>query len=300
MRYTEPEFLPWDGRRVPLTLLGGYLGAGKTTLLNELLARADRPIAVLVNDVGSVNIDAALVKRRNNDTIEFTDGCVCCGLSDGLGAAFDRLRARDVPPEHVVLELSGLAEPARVAPWGRSAGFVLDGIVVVVDGEQFIEQLNRDVVGQAVTTQVRSADLLIVSKVDLIDDVDLRTVTDRLAALAPDVPVITSTTASAAVLELGRRDVERAIPPSTLFDAHRIDVVPFPLLVDAAALESWLTGLAPDVVRAKGVVELAAGGQYLVQVVGRRRIVEPVPDPERTEATDLVVISVPGDKPVQW
>ena len=67
-----------DGRRVPVTLVGGYLGSGKTTLINELLGRTDRPIAVLVNDVGEVNVDAALISRRSSDTIELTDGCVCC------------------------------------------------------------------------------------------------------------------------------------------------------------------------------------------------------------------------------
>ena len=77
---------PWDGRRVPMTLLGGYLGSGKTTVLNDLLRRTDRPIAVLVNDVGEVNIDAALLKRRSGDTIELTDGCVCCSIKDSLAA----------------------------------------------------------------------------------------------------------------------------------------------------------------------------------------------------------------------
>ena len=74
----------WGGRRAPVTLLGGYLGSGKTTLLNELLASADRRYAVLVNDIGAVNVDAALVARRDGDTIELTDGCVCCSLVDGF------------------------------------------------------------------------------------------------------------------------------------------------------------------------------------------------------------------------
>ena len=63
MAYAEPEFLPWDGRRVPITFVAGYLGAGKTTAINEVLAEADRPIAVIVNDVGSINIDAALIRN---------------------------------------------------------------------------------------------------------------------------------------------------------------------------------------------------------------------------------------------
>ena len=74
MRYQEPEFLPWDGRRVPLTFVSGYLGAGKTTLINNVLAVTDRPIAVLVNDVGEINVDAKLIKRHSGDTIELNDG----------------------------------------------------------------------------------------------------------------------------------------------------------------------------------------------------------------------------------
>ncbi|MEM1333206.1 MAG: GTP-binding protein [Actinomycetota bacterium] len=125
MAYVEPEFLPWDGRRVPVTFVGGYLGAGKTTAINEVLAATDRPIAVIVNDAGSVNVDAALIARRDGDTIELTDGCVCCTSIDDMGAAFDTIRARPEPPDHVVIELSGVAEPTNVVPWGRSAGFLL-------------------------------------------------------------------------------------------------------------------------------------------------------------------------------
>ena len=68
----EPEFLPWDGRRVPVTFLAGYLGSGKTTLINSVLATTDRPVAVFVNDVGSVNVDARLIRRLSGDTLELT------------------------------------------------------------------------------------------------------------------------------------------------------------------------------------------------------------------------------------
>ena len=136
MHYREPEFLPWDGRKVPITFVGGYLGAGKTTAINELLAYADRPIAVIVNEVGAINIDAALIRRRHGDTIELTNGCICCSSIDEVGAAFDQLRRRREPPDHVVVELSGIAEPQRMLPWGNSAGFRLDGVIVVVAADQ--------------------------------------------------------------------------------------------------------------------------------------------------------------------
>ena len=83
----EEGIAPWDGRRVPMTLLGGYLGSGKTTILNALLRTTDRPLAVLVNDVGEINIDTRLLRKRAGDTLELTGGCVCCSLREGLGAA---------------------------------------------------------------------------------------------------------------------------------------------------------------------------------------------------------------------
>ena len=136
MPYQEPEYLPWDGRRVPITFVGGYLGAGKTTAINEVLATADRPIAVVVNDAGAVNVDAALIRGCDGDAIELTDGCVCCTNIDDMGAAFDTIRSRPDPPDHMVVELSGVAEPTNVIPWGRSAGFLLDGVVIVVAVDQ--------------------------------------------------------------------------------------------------------------------------------------------------------------------
>ena len=92
--FVEPVYAPWDGRRVPVTLLSGYLGAGKTTIINEMLGRTDVPIAVFVNDVGAVNVDAKLIQKQDGDTLDLTGGCVCCSLKNGFLEAFDQLRPR--------------------------------------------------------------------------------------------------------------------------------------------------------------------------------------------------------------
>ncbi|MGI9596554.1 MAG: CobW family GTP-binding protein, partial [Acidimicrobiales bacterium] len=216
-------FAPWDGRRVPVTLLGGYLGSGKTTVINELLARTDRPIAVLVNDVGEVNVDASLISRRHGDTIELTDGCVCCSLNHGLAEAFDQLRRRAEPPDHVVLELSGVADPRPVLPWTQSAGFRLDGVIVLVDADQFVERLEDPSVGATVDGQLGAADLFLMTKTDLAEPAATARTRARLAELHPDIPILSSRTpmAAAAFLNIGTRHGAgfADLPTPTLFDA---------------------------------------------------------------------------------
>lgn len=297
LMYLEPEFLPWDGRRVPLTFVGGYLGSGKTTLINELLARTDRPIAVMVNDVGEVNIDASLIKKRSGDTIELTDGCVCCSLVDGFGAAFDQIRARQIPPDHVVVELSGVAQPERLVPWGRSAGFRLDGIVVLIDAERIEAGLGDPYLVDTLESQVRAADLIVVTKLDLVDDTTADRVRNRIGTLAPETPIVDVEHAGDAstLLALGGRRPggATAIPEPTLFDAHVVERRPLPLGISRSQLEAVIADLESDVVRAKGIAEIDDGSFLLVQVVGRRVDLSPLPTPEREAATDLVVIRLP-------
>ena len=304
LRYREPEFLPWDGRRVPITFVGGYLGAGKTTAINELLASADRPIAVIVNDVGSVNIDAKLIRRRHGDTIELTDGCVCCSSIDGIGAAFDQIRSRAEPPDHVLVELSGVAEPSQVMWWGTTAGFRLDGVVVVAAADQLGDPTLPPWIRERLDRQVVAADLLVLTKTDLVDDGVRSVARARLAGLAPMTPVLdvgrgaVEPGALGRFLALGGRRPGGpvAVPDPTLFDAHAVETVTAPVGVSCDELDAWLAALprrfAGQVVRVKGLVDTTDLGLVLVQVVGARREVTAVPEPERERPTDLVVISL--------
>lgn len=302
--YQEPMFLPWDGRRVPLTFVGGYLGAGKTTLINELLRETDRPIAVLVNDVGSVNVDAALVRRRHGDTIELTNGCVCCTSIDEMGQAFDALRARPEPPDHVVVELSGVADPERMLPWGATAGFRLDGLVVVVAADQLLDGALPPWITEQLEGHVRAADLVVLTKLDLVDADAAARARRRLADLAPDAPVLAAGRgmvvpgALGRFLALGGRRPGgvTAVAHPTLFDAHRVHTLQVPAGSTVDELRRWLDGLPSavegTVVRAKGVVDTLDVGPVLVQVVGRRCEIEPLPMPEHEPAGELVVITL--------
>ncbi|NNE74958.1 MAG: GTP-binding protein [Acidimicrobiales bacterium] len=293
MPYQEPEYLPWDGCRVPLTFIAGYLGAGKTTLINELLATADLPIAVLVNDIGEINLDARLIASRHGDTIELTDGCVCCSLSDGFGAAFDELRARPEPPAHVVVELSGVAEPARVLPWARSAGFKLDGVVTLVDADHFLERRADPLAGHYVTEQVAAADVVVLTKLDLVDTELADAVRRDIASIAPDAPVVDGESAVvASLLHLGGRRPGGVVdvPEATLFDHHEVERRPLPVPIERAELDAMLSDLPSSAVRAKGIAVDADGTPLLIQLVGRRCSITELPEAEAELPTDLVVI----------
>jgi G3E family GTPase len=306
MSYREPEFLPWDGQRVPLTFIGGYLGAGKTTAINELLAVVDRPIAVIVNDAGAINVDAALIRQHHGDALELTDGCVCCSSIDGFGAAFDRIRTRPEPPEHLIVELSGVAEPANVVPWGNSAGFILDGVIIVAAVDQLVDRSMPEWIRAHLDRQLAAADLVVLTKADLADAASIERARSELERTAPDAPVIDAGLGRRGPGALGRflalgghRAGDAAgVPGPTLFDLHETNIVPVDAPLDRAGIDVLLDSLPHRVggriVRAKGVVE-TPDGLVLIQVVGERREVTPLLTSEIQDPTDLVVISVtPG------
>lgn len=304
MTYVEPEFLPWEGRRVPLTFVGGYLGAGKTTAINEVLAAADRPIAVIVNDVGAINIDATLIKKRHGDTLELTDGCVCCSSIDGFGAAFDQIRAREIPPEHVIVELSGVAEPANVIPWGSSAGFILDGVVVAAAVDQLVDPTMPEWIRTHLDRQIGEADLVLLTKTDLADAPSIAAAHARLDGLRPGVPVVDAGFGHHQVGALGRflalgghRPGNIAhVPGPTLFDLHDVHAIPVEGPLDRRGIDELLDSLPRHIggriARVKGVVE-SPHGPLLVQVVGTRREITPLLPSEHQAPTDLVVITIP-------
>ena len=184
---------------IPATIVAGYLGAGKTTLINRLLARPDlRNVAVLVNDFGAVNIDAALIRAHDGEALSLANGCVCCSIADDLAAALSRVLAMAPAPARIIIEASGVADPAKIAFYAQGwPGLHLDGVLTLVDAEQGPELARDKFVGPTVRRQISAADLLLVSKTDLaaVPDAWLR-------ALAPDLPVIAASDDPAAIFDL--------------------------------------------------------------------------------------------------
>ena len=157
---------------IPLTVLTGFLGAGKTTLLNRILT-GDHGLrlAVLVNDFGSINIDADLIVgvESEGDVISLANGCVCCNVRDDLVTAVTQLMTRPEQPEYILLEASGVAEPSGIAFTFMDESLRdrirLDSIMCVVDAEQVFAAPE---LMELKLRQIAFADMLILNKVDLV------------------------------------------------------------------------------------------------------------------------------------
>ena len=168
-------------RKLPVTVISGFLGAGKTTLVNHLLQQyPDQRIGVIVNEFGEVGIDGQLIVADEETLIEINNGCVCCTVRVDLVASVKELLARtdasDAPIERLILETSGLADPAPVLQTFLADPEVrerveLESVVTVVDAHHVRDQLlDTQMPENIAREQIAFADVVIVNKVDLADE----------------------------------------------------------------------------------------------------------------------------------
>ncbi|MFP8957141.1 CobW family GTP-binding protein [Natrialbaceae archaeon A-CW3] len=197
---------------IPVTILSGSLGAGKTTLLNHLLSNAgDRTLAVLVNDMGEVNVDAELVAEGSeldleDGIAELSNGCICCELQDDLETAVVKL-ARDRSFDHLIVESSGISEPAPVARLFTTesrvaARYTVDTLVTVLDTPAFLEAFSGETVPERrgedddrplsdlLVEQVEVSNVVLLNKADLCAEAELEHAGELVRALQPDAETI--------------------------------------------------------------------------------------------------------------
>ncbi len=283
---------------IAVTVIGGYLGSGKTTLVNRLLAsRSGVRWAVIVNDFGELAIDPELIDSGPGDLLGLDNGCICCSLADGLISALDTIAGAEPRPDHLLIETSGVSDPGVVSGYARLPGFTLDSVVVLVDAETVMTKAEDRYVGDTVRAQLRSADVLIVNKADLVDDQTLSRTLEWLGRISPGVPTITTTRAAVAPELLGAPGRRSSGSPTPLGEPE-LDVIGIDreLPLRPGALESFLAGLPPGVLRVKGVVAVEGEpGRRIAHAVGPRfEITDGGPWGERAPHTRLVVIAEPG------
>lgn len=197
--------------KIPATVVTGFLGAGKTTLIRRMLANAgDRRIALIVNEFGETGVDGEILKGcgveacGEDDIVELSNGCICCAVAEDFIPAMEKLLSRDVPPDHVVIETSGLALPqplVRAFNWPEiSTRVAVDAVVAVIDGEAAAQgRFARDLaaveaqraadenldhetpLSELFEDQLACADIIVVNKTDLLDDSQASALTKRLA-----------------------------------------------------------------------------------------------------------------------
>ena len=203
--------------RIPVTVLTGYLGAGKTTLLNRILSEDHgRRYAVIVNEFGEIGIDNDLILNTDEELFEMNNGCVCCTVRGDLIRTMHGLLSKRSNFDAIVVETTGLADPGPVAQTFFVDGFlqaktVLDSVTTVVDAKHILLRLADS---REAAEQIAFADQIVLNKMELVSENELRLIEARLRKLNPLAPIHRAQRSNVAldkVLGRGGFDIERIV-----------------------------------------------------------------------------------------
>ena len=269
---------------VPILLVTGFLGAGKTTVVNHLLAHAEgRRIAAVVNDFGAINIDAELIAGASDGVVSLSNGCICCSLEGDLLRTLATLLRRDPRPEFIVIETSGVADPSDIVRnlmdpliWREAP---LETVLCVVDATTAPETLN-DALPRS---QLRAADVVALSKVDLVDAAGRAQLCDVVRALRPAAVVVDALHGEVPTALLFPADVDQVPAPREVGPrrpaADRFETLSWTSErpVSLPRLQQAIGRLAPKLARAKGLFETVEqpGRLTVFQLAGGRATLAP-------------------------
>lgn len=177
---------------IPVTIITGFLGAGKTTFLNQVIRQhPDKRFAIIENEFGDIGIDSELVIGARDGIFELSNGCICCTVSNELNELLFRLATSGYAFDHLLIETTGIADPASVAAAfltveGLSDYFRLDGVICLVDAFQLNDLPGKE---KEMIQQISYADVLLLNKCDLVADRDMESIRYTLGAINPGVEI---------------------------------------------------------------------------------------------------------------
>jgi G3E family GTPase len=218
--------------KIPVTVLTGYLGAGKTTLLNRILSEPHgKKFAVIVNEFGEIGIDNELIVNADEEVFEMNNGCICCTVRGDLVRIIDGLMRRKGKFDAIIVETTGLADPAPVAQTffmdeQVGAKTKLDAVVTVADAKWLKERLKD---APEVKNQIAFADVILINKTDLVSPAELNEIEARIRAINPYARLHRTERAKIDIAEvLGRNafDLDRILDIEPAFleaDEHEHD-----------------------------------------------------------------------------
>lgn len=189
-------------KKIPVSVITGFLGSGKTTLLNFILTKNHgKRIAVIENEFGEVGVDDRLVKskfKEDEEIFEMNNGCICCTVRGDLIRILKSLLKRKDKFDYVLIETTGLADPAPVAQTffvddDVSAAYELDGIVTVIDAKhilQHLDEIKPEGVENESVEQVAFADRILLNKIDLVSEAELEEVTKKIQIINRAAPIV--------------------------------------------------------------------------------------------------------------